>query len=638
MTQASQATAPTPPRASSQGGTHPRPQLLRAGWTSLDGAWGFAHDDADVGRAAHWEQPATSEPFDRTITVPFPPESPASGIDDPGFHPVVWYRRSLRLADLQGTGDLQRLAEGSRLLLHLGAVDHAARVWVDGHLAGQHVGGQTPFTLDVTDLLETDADGELDPEAEHVLVVRAEEDPHDVALPRGKQDWRPDPHAIWYRRTTGIWRSVWAEVVPAQHVVDLAWTTDVVRGVVRGEVTLAQRPSTPVRIGVEIALVQGEHVEVLGEVVTRLDGPRAAVEVPLAAWANHQDRQRLLWRPGSPTLLDARVRLLDGSGAVVDDVASYVGMRSTSTGRGQLLLNDQPYEMRSVLEQGYWPQTHLAAPSAEALRREAELILELGFNAVRVHQKAADPRFLHWADRLGLLVWGETANAYEFSPTAVRLLAQEWTELVMRDRSHPCVVAWVPLNESWGVGDIASDPAQQHYAVGLAELTRGLDPTRPVISNDGWEHVSSDVLGVHDYSGTGAGLLERYGDSAAVERTLAGMGPAGRRLRLAPQEDRDAAHGRAPLAITEFGGISYVAAEGDEESWGYSTVSTDEEYVALITELYDALRACPDVVGSCYTQLTDTGQETNGLLREDRTPKVPMELLRAAITGRAAGA
>jgi len=613
----------TPPPATQQDGTYPRPQLVRAGWTNLDGTWGFASDDADVGLAEHWERRGGG--FDQRITVPFPPESSASGVGEPGYHPVVWYRRALRLDELEGA---DRLAAGHRLLLRFGAVDHSARVWVDGRLAGEHEGGQTPFALDVTDLLEDAGD----PGAEHVVVVRAHDDPHDLALPRGKQDWRPTPHGIWYQRTTGIWQTVWAEVVPPQRVDALAWSTDVVRGVVRAEVALASRPAAAVGLSVELSL--GE--EVLAEVTTRVSGPRAVVEVPLEAWANGQDVERLLWSPERPVLLDARVRLLGAEQDVLDEVASYVGMRSTSVERGQLLLNDRPYEMRSVLEQGYWPQTHLAS-TPEALRREVELIQELGFNAVRVHQKAEDPRFLHWADRLGLLVWGETANAYEFSPTAVRLLTREWTDLVLRDRSHPCVVAWVPVNESWGVGQIAHDPAQRRYAVGLAELTRALDPTRPVISDDGWEHVSSDVLGIHDYAGSGRELLDRYGSPEAVERTLAGPGPAGRRPVLEEQVRRDATTGRPPLAITEFGGISYAPAAGDEESWGYSTVSSDEEYVALLTELYDALRACPDVVGTCYTQLTDTLQETNGLLRADRTPKVPVELVRRAVTGRPEG-
>lgn len=210
------------------------------------------------------------------------------------------------------------------------------------------------------------------------------------------------------------------------------------------------------------------------------------------------------------------------------EVRSYLGLRSAGVGGRAFLLNGLPYPVRAVLGQGYWPTSHLAAPDAAALRREVELVQELGFNAVRVHQKVEDPRFLYWADRLGLLVWGETANAFAFTSEAVRRLTTEWLEVLHRDVSHPCIVTWVPLNESWGVPDIATDPAQQAYATALAALTRAVDPSRPVISNDGWEHTDSDVWSVHDYADTGTVLRERYG--AADDLTALGaLGPAVRR-------------------------------------------------------------------------------------------------------------
>jgi hypothetical protein len=261
-----------------------------------------------------------------------------------------------------------------------------------------------------------------------------------------------------------------------------------------------------------------------------------------------------------------------------------------------------------------------------------ELIKELGFNAVRVHQKVEDPRFLYWADRLGLLVWGETAAAYEFSVHAVELLTREWLDVVRRDRSHPSIVTWVPLNESWGVQDIALDPAQQAYAAGLAALTRALDPTRPVISNDGWEHVDSDILGVHDYTTDPDALHAHYRDGHAVRDTVAGLGPQGRRPVLTEAQLARFAAGTAPLMITEFGGVAYA---NDAETWGYAEVASDEEFGALLRALFEALRSCPDVVGFCYTQLTDTLQEANGLLTADRRPKLPVEVLREIVTGAA---
>ncbi|MFP5369678.1 MAG: glycoside hydrolase family 2 TIM barrel-domain containing protein, partial [Actinomycetes bacterium] len=282
------------------------------------------------------------------------------------------------------------------------------------------------------------------------------------------------------------------------------------------------------------------------------------------------------------------------------------------------------------LSQGFWPTSHLAAPDAAALRREVELVRELGFNAVRVHQKVEDPRLLHWADRLGLLVWGETANAFAFSPESVRRLTTEWLEVVHRDVSHPCIVTWVPINESWGVPDIATDPAQQAYATALAALTRAVDPSRPVISNDGWEHTDSDVWSVHDYADTGAVLRERYGAADARTALAPGaLGPAGRAIRLAGGTDRG-----QPLMLTEFGGVRFTPDQpADERTWGYSTAVDADDFAHRLADLFAAVRASPALAGYCYTQLTDTLQEANGLLDEHRRPKLPMTRLRSIVTG-----
>jgi beta-galactosidase/beta-glucuronidase len=606
-------------RATQQDGSYPRPMLCREEWLSLDGNWEFAHDDADKGLGARWFDPAVTEPFSQRIEVPFPPESPASGVGARGFHPVVWYRRTI------GHEDLAR-GEGRRALIHFGAVDYRAQVWFDGHLVASHVGGQTPFTADVTDVL---AEG---PGA-HVLVVRAEDDPHALDQPRGKQDWREKAHGIWYERTTGIWQPVWCESVPADHVVDLAWASDMSAGLVHAEVALPAAPGRPLVLEVRLSL-QGELLaEVSSRVLTRI----ARVDLTVPGLRNGQDRARLAWTPESPHLLDAEVVLREagsepGAGEVVDSVASYLGLRAVSVGAGSFTLNGQPYYTRSVLNQGYREQTHLASHGSEELRHEVETIKAMGFNAVRIHQKAEDPRFLYWADRLGLLVWGETAGAYEFSSSAVAMLTTEWMELVRRDRSHPSIVVWVPVNESWGVQDISTVPAQQQFARSLASLTRALDPSRPAVSNEGWEHVDSDILGLHDYTVDPDRLRARYLDrESAVDAALNRHGPQGRRAILDEAQAQRFLAGDAPLMITEFGGISM---SNEAESWGYEQVGSASEYAGLLTGLFDALRASTEVVGFCYTQYMDTGQETNGLLFRDGRPKLPLESIFQIVTGR----
>ncbi|MBG6216887.1 beta-galactosidase/beta-glucuronidase [Arthrobacter sp. CAN_A6] len=598
--------------ASVQDGEYPRPQFVRQHWTDLGGEWDFDHDDDNVGMAEEWFAPGNSLP--RTITVPFPPESVASGINDTGFHPVVWYRRTITQEEIGRSG---RTTGDDRVLLHFGAVDYRATVWIDGQLVGSHEGGQTPFFVDIT--IHTRTPGDL------ALAVRAEDDPHDVAQPRGKQDWLEDPHVIWYHRTTGIWQPVWLESVPAVSIEEIAWEPQVAAGSVKLELDLSARHPDAVTVKVELSY----NGRGLGTHTTTADEPHVVMNCAIAHQANGQAYESLLWSPEHPRLIDGKVSLLDSAGRVLDELWSYFGMRSAGTAGSHFLLNDRPYYVRSVLEQGYWPDSLLTAPDAAALRDEVQLIKDLGFNAARLHEKVEDPRFLYWADRLGLLVWGEMGSTFEFSPTAVERVAREWASVVKRDRSHPCIVTWVPLNESWGVQQIAHDPAQRHFAQAMYHLTKALDASRPVISNDGWEHAESDLFTVHDYAVTHEKLHSHYSNSAAFQSLVDGVGPAGRRLSVLPELART-----QPVMVSEFGGVSY-APDSPIDTWGYSTADSLEDFAFRLEALFSALHQSPILAGFCYTQLTDTLQEANGLTDENRKPKLPIAEIRKIVMGEA---
>jgi len=579
---------------------HPRPQLVRASWTDLSGAWQFAYDDTNSGLQAGWvDQPAV---FDRTITVPFPPESSASGIGDPAPHPIVWYRRTFQAAATE---------QQPRVLLHFGAVDYQAQVWVNGQLVAQHEGGHTPFSADITAALRADS-------AEQTVVVRAEDQPADLSQPRGKQDWEPSPHRIWYHRTTGIWQPVWLEAVAETYLTDVRWTPDLQRGVLGMHIKLNAHPQRSLQLQVQLSL---GGVRLAADIY-EVERSELRRDIALEPGGITMSRERLLWSPTYPNLIDVELTLRDGD-QVLDQVYSYAGMRSVGVANGRFMLNGRPYYLRLVLAQNYWPESHLAAPSNEALRREVEAVKALGFNGVRIHQKVEDPRFLYWCDRLGLLVWGEMANAYVFSSTAVERLTREWIDVVRRDYSHPCVITWVPLNESWGVPSLEFDATQQDYVRALYYLTKTLDPTRPVVGNDGWEHIASDIWGIHDYALDGATLRERYGTPEAVEQTIRAVQPHYRTIVL-PEYHRQG----EPIMLTECGGISYTPASG-ERWFGYGTVSTPDEFLTRYEELIGAILDCPTIAGFCYTQLTDTEQETNGLLRSDRSPKLDVEAVRA---------
>lgn len=587
---------------SQQDGSHPRPTLLRQAWVGLDRQVGFAHDDQLVGLDEHWER--TSAPFQQQIQLPFPPESEASGVGAKDHHSCVWYRIVLNPEDLVQAGH----EDGRRLLLHFGAVDHEAMVFVDGQLAGSHTGGQAPFSVDVTAFLD---DGD-----EHVVVVRAFEDPLDTRVPRGKQDWQVEPHVIWYHRTTGIWRTVWLESVPPLHVTRLVWRSDVAAGTVRALVELDRRPSQPITLDLAVGL----EGRILAASSTLVDDRCVELTLPLSGQANGVNYEQILWYPGHPVLLDTAAVLHGPAGD--DRVAGYLGHRDVAIHGRELLLNFRPVVLRSVLEQGYWPQSHLTPPSLEALRQEVELILSLGFNSARIHQKVEDPRFIFWADKLGLTLWGETAAAYTFDSRAVQLLSAEWVEVVRANEGHPSIITWVPFNESWGVTHLAHDPAQQAYTRALTDLTRALDPTRPVVSNDGWEHTNSDLLTIHDYEWQGEVLGRRYTADGLAEMSR-GMGPAGRALVLG-EAQRDG----VPVLLTEFGGVEFVTTPSADHTWGYSSARDAQDFEDRIRVIMDAVKSSPVLGGYCWTQLTDTLQEANGLCDEHRVPKLPVEILK----------
>jgi hypothetical protein len=581
---------------------HPAPQLRRPDWFDLTGRWGFAHDDADVGLSQGWHE--RPDPFSRVIEVPYPPESRLSGIHDAEEHPVVWYRRQFRLSEVPG------FRRGRRLLLKVGAIDYSACIWVNGKFLTRHEGGHSSFTVDLTEALE---DGD-----EQVLVIRAEDQPRDLTQPRGKQYWESRPADIWYYRTTGIWQPIWLEAVDRTYVEHLAWTPDSRRGRVGVAIRLDRPPDREMHMRLRLSI----DGAVLADDSYLVQHQESGREVRLEPAVDHLHRNRVLWSPSHPNLIDAEVILQDADGNVIDVVLSYVGLRSIQAADGLFLLNGRPSYLRMVLAQGYWPDSLLAAPSSDALRHEVEMIKALGFNGVRIHQKVEDPRFLYWCDRLGLLVWAEMANAYAFTENAVKRFTTEWLDVVRRDYSHPSIVTWVPFNESWGVPDLPGDAAQRDFVRGIYHLTKAIDPTRPVIANDGWEHLVGDIWGIHDYALDGAVLRDRYGTPEALDEALQGR-PQYHRAVLDPT-----ARAGQPVVLSEFGGITFTPQPG--VPWfGYGSVANEGDFMQKYEDLLDAVLDSTCLAGFCYTQLADTEQETNGLLHADRTPKMDLEVIRA---------
>ena len=578
---------------------YPRPQFRRPDWSCLNGPWQFAIDPEGTRvdpERVDWE---------RQIEVPFTPETFRSGIADTGLYRACWYRREFESPAVQGP---------ERLILHFGAVDYQATVWVDGTVVAQHEGGYTPFEVDITDALDPNR-------PQHVLTVLADDDPADLGKPRGKQDWQLEPHSIWYPRTTGIWQSVWLEKAGAVRVHGLQWTANLERWEIALDASVhgagEEKLFLSVRLKVlDLTLANDQYMVVAGEVHRRIALSDPGVD---------DFRNELLWSPERPTLIEAEVELRSAKGEVLDRVESYTALRSFAVSGDRFLLNGRPYPLKLVLDQGYWDQSGLTPPDDAAVRKDILLTKGMGFNGVRKHQKIEVPRYLYWADRLGLLVWEEMPSAYRFTKRSVARLTQQWLEVLRRDLSHPCIMAWVPFNESWGVPNLPDSLPERNYVRALYYLTKTQDPSRPVIGNDGWESVATDIIGVHDYDDQPERIAQRYLTHTALPDLFKRERPGGRSLVLESLEGRE-----HPLVLSEFGGIAFST---NSQHWGYSRTDTAQAFAERFSALIKVARSLEVLAGFCYTQFADTYQEANGLLRSDRTPKIPLDQIASAVRG-----
>jgi beta-galactosidase/beta-glucuronidase len=567
---------------------YPRPQFVRADWLNLNGEWEFAFDDENRGHKHGWHN---GHLLENRIVVPFPYQSKLSGINDESVHEYVWYARTFEVPEAW---------RGRDLLLHFGAVDYRATVWVNGQEVGHHQGGHVPFQFDIAPYIKS---------GENRLAVRVE-DRQDPRQPRGKQSSSGLPHDIDYYCTTGIWQTVWLEPAPPIRIDELKITPRADKNILELSVYL-HAPSSAWRLQAEA--FDNEKLVARAEDRTAVATGWLTLRIPYAK----------LWSPESPHLYDLRIRLFDGD-QLLDEVRSYAGLRSIEIRDGQVLLNGKPTYLKMVLDQGYWPESYLAAPSDEALQTDVGWIKLFGFNGVRKHQKIEDPRWLYWCDRLGLLVWEEMPNAREWSSQAEERLAAEWRIAVRRDYSHPCVIAWVPVNESMGFPRLGQQhPGQYAFIERMVAITRRLDPTRPVIDNDGWEHTDiTDICAIHDYTPTAERLHARY-----EEALQGGALPQTVWVGNKPLFARGSRYRGQPVVLSEVGGFLMIPPDVPEEKRDllykfYDSVHTAEELLGRYRNLMEGISSLKFLAGFCYTQLTDIEQEINGLLTYDRQPKI----------------
>jgi beta-galactosidase/beta-glucuronidase len=560
---------------------YPRPQMVRSKWLNLNGEWEFEIDHGKSGRARELHK---TERLNSKIKVPFCPESKLSGVEFTDFMSSVWYRREFTVPEEFGS---------DRILIHFGAVDYEAEVWINGKSVGKHKGGYTSFTFDITSHIRKGV---------NVITVCAEDDVRTGLQPGGKQSSRFESYGCYYTRTTGIWQTVWLESVPTTYLETFKLIPDPdnnsvhisasIKGSVSNDITFSALASYGDEIsGEKKVVVNGNHINLTLNVA-----------------------DVYLWEPGNPRLYDLQLSLFHGE-TCVDAVQSYFGMRTVSLTDNEILINGEPVFQRLVLDQGYYPTGIYTAPTDQDLRKDIELAMELGFNGARLHEKIFEPRYHYWADRLGFLTWGEHANwgLDITSPMGLESFLPEWLEAVQRDFNHPSIIGWCPFNETWDRNGTKQDDEVLRI---VYQTTKMVDNTRPVKDTSGHYHVITDIFSVHDYDQDPVSFTTKF------EPMKTGEGTYVKHQERQKYEDQ-------PYHVSEYGGIWWDPQQTEEKGWGYGNrPRSEDEFLQRYEGLTSPLLSNPRICGFCYTQLYDVEQEVNGLYTYERNPKFKAEDIR----------
>lgn len=557
---------------------HPNPQSERKNWANLNGEWDF---EFDFGNSKFESGILEKDNWDNKILVPFCPESKLSGIEYTDFIPAVWYRKNINITaeELEG-----------KVILHFGAVDYEAKIYVNGKRAGTHKGGYASFSIDITGFLTV---------GENTVIVNAVDDLRDPLVPRGKQSEELKSHGCDYTRTTGIWQTVWLEFVPVSYIKSFRLYPDADNGTLGINAVLEGKGEFTAT-----AYYEGREV---GSFAKKAAG-QVSGEIKLS--------ETHLWEVGCGRLYDLKLTFND------DEVKSYFGLRSIEIDGFKFRINGKSVYQRLVLDQGFYPDGIYTAPTDEALENDIKISMAVGFNGARLHQKVFEKRFIYHCDRLGYIVWGEYGNwGLDWSnPFSLAAMLPEWCECVERDFNHPSIIGWCPFNETW---DINGRKQYDDVLRIIYRVTKQLDTTRPCIDTSGNFHVETDIFDVHDYEQDVAKFAEHY-EKLVSDGEMYGYFP-----------DRQKYTGGMTF-VSEYGGLQW--SRGDRgDAWGYGNApKTEEEFIERYKGLTDVLLDNEKMFGFCYTQLYDIEQEQNGLYYYDRTPKFDTEIFRAINSRKAA--
>ncbi len=564
---------------------HPNPNFKRNDYIILNGEWDFEFDFGDSGKER--KMFAVDAEFSKKINVPFCPESELSGIGYKDFMAAVWYKRTVYVTEEQLKG---------KAFIVFGAVDFHASVYVNGELAGEHFGGYTSFRIDATKYLNT---------GENTITVCAQDDTRSPLQARGKQSELVYSHDCDYTRTTGIWQTVYMEFCPENYIKSVKYYPNITDGTLTIHAELVGNGAFSAK-----ALWKGKEV---GSASTEALGQTATLTLNLS--------EKHLWEVGKGGLYS--LNLSFGG----DEISSYFGLREVKLTDNAININGEPVFQRLVLDQGFYPDGIYTAPTAEALKKDILLSMEVGFNGARLHQKIFEPLFLHYCDELGYIVWGEHGNwgADHTNFESLRYFLLEIEEEIERDFNHPALIGWCPYNETWDIDGRKQDDDVIRI---VYRTVKNLDKTRPCIDTSGNFHVETDIFDVHDYD-QDCDLFKGHYEDLTNKNIL-----------FDHQGHKQTWKGE-PVFMSEYGGIRVELKEFEEndreKAWGYGNAATSlEEFYARYDGLTTALIDCPKMIGFCYTQLTDVEQELNGIFRYDRTKKFDSEILYKINTKKAA--
>ena len=565
---------------------HPRPQFVRDSWVNLNGTWSYVFDFGESGLTRGLQR---SKGFENNITVPFCPESKLSGVEYKDFINSMWYHRAV---------EIPAAWDGKKIILNFGGVDYFSAIYVNGSLAARHWGGSSSFSVDITRYVKAGETANV--------VVWVKDDLRSGEQTGGKQCTNYYSSGCHYTRTTGIWQTVWMEAVAPTGLQEVYVKPDL-----DNESFIMEPKFYALEKGLSLNIKVKDGNKVVAKKSAKATSPMTVV-VPV--------KKAKTWSPESPFLYDLEYEVVDAEGNVVDKVVAYAGMRKIHIEGNRIFLNNEPLYLRMVLDQGFYPDGIWTAPTDEALKKDIELSMSVGFNSARLHQKVFEERFHYWADKLGYLTWGEAGSwgVNVNSEVAARNFLTEWKEVVIRDRNHPSIITWTPFNETWGRPS-GSEAARFHDRLlsDVYDLTKNLD-YRPCHDTSGGYHVKTDIWSYHNYEQDAAKLKERLTIKKEGEVPTLNI-------------EREAKYSGQPYLLDEYGGIKWVVGKQyASNTWGYGTgPKTVEEFYERLTALTDTLLSFDYMSGYTYTQLTDVEQEQNGVFNYDRTAKFDAAKLKA---------